>query len=400
VKAQRAYYDWVRFNAQHWADFHHWMHSVLKARAPSAYTHAKIMVFFALDRDKLQYGVDPELFCDATDLAGCDNYANLTGGEYAYEWRTQEMLYDLLHSFHNQPVFNSENHIIPDGSPPNHIPPEHDRAALWQGALHHQGATTIWVWEENKDPALAGSIYFRPANIYGASKAMLDLNRLGEEVSAIERATPRVAMLYSMNSGIWEEAYKWTMLHLYAGLNFSGEAVTFVSENQLAQRRAAPVQWIIVPAATHVTDATVTALHEFVARGGKVVLVGDNCLKFNEYHVARELPMDLKQSATLKLAPEEAQTAVALRDLMMGAGVKLQALTDVTSGKDAWGVEYRVVPHANARLVPMINLTTEEKTVSLQGVEGEAMDLISGSKTNVNRISLKPMQYLLLRITP
>lgn len=37
--------------------------------------------------------------------------------EFAYDWRREASWYDLLHSFYAQPLFNSENHIIYDGTP-------------------------------------------------------------------------------------------------------------------------------------------------------------------------------------------------------------------------------------------------------------------------------------------
>ena len=195
VPAQRAYYDWTCFNKQMFADWHAWMSSLLKQNGVKAPTHTKIMVFQTLDRDKLAHGVDPELMCRATDLAGCDAYAFM-GGAYAYDWLGHEFFYDLLHSFRGQSVFNSENHVIPDNSPPYHIPMSHTRSVMWQDGLHHEGSTTIWVWERAADPSLAGSIYFRPANVYGAGRAMLDLNRLAPEVTALnDSQAPRGAAL-------------------------------------------------------------------------------------------------------------------------------------------------------------------------------------------------------------
>jgi hypothetical protein len=64
-------------------------------------------------------------------------------GPYAYDWFGNEFFYDLLHSFRGQSVFNSENHSIPDGASPYHIPMSDTRSVLWQGGLHHQGSTTI-----------------------------------------------------------------------------------------------------------------------------------------------------------------------------------------------------------------------------------------------------------------
>ena len=59
------------------ADWHAWLGSVLKAHGVKAPTHSKICVFQTLDRDKVGWGIDPELICQATDLAGCDAYASL-----------------------------------------------------------------------------------------------------------------------------------------------------------------------------------------------------------------------------------------------------------------------------------------------------------------------------------
>ena len=36
--------------------------------------------------------------------------------DFMYHWQVQEMCYDLLHSFNNQPVFNSENHPMPNAT--------------------------------------------------------------------------------------------------------------------------------------------------------------------------------------------------------------------------------------------------------------------------------------------
>ena len=86
-------------------------------------------------------------------------YAFPTGGEYPYDWRGDEFFYDLLNSFHNQPVFNSENHIIPDGTGPTHVSPQHTvRGAVAGSAVHHQGVMMIWVWESRRSVWSAASI--------------------------------------------------------------------------------------------------------------------------------------------------------------------------------------------------------------------------------------------------
>src|ERR1039457_2500946 len=94
-------------------------------------------------------------------------------------------------------------------------------------------------------------------------RAMLDLNRLAPEVTALNTAKPRVALLYSQPSIFWETQYPGTLRSLYTVLNFMGENVTFVSERQLAEGKAAKVQWLLVPDATHVLPSTPGAVAAF-----------------------------------------------------------------------------------------------------------------------------------------
>ena len=279
VEKNRAFYDWTRFNKKHFSDWHGWMAEILKKKLPHVPVHAKIMVFLSMDRDKLGWGVDPEEFCDISDIAGCDAY-NLPAGDYrSYDWYGHEFWYDLLNSFHNQPVFNSENHVIADGTGPLHIPATMTRAEFWQDALHHQGATTTWVWEKACDTSLVGCIYYRPANAYGAGRAFLDIDRFADEVAAINLAPARIALLYSQPSIFWEGSYAGAIRDIYTRLNFLGEKATFVSEKMLQQRRLpAKLRWIVLPQATHVEEATVAALAEFVSGGGKIIRIGDDNL--------------------------------------------------------------------------------------------------------------------------
>ena len=98
---------------------------------------------------------------------------------------------------------------------------------------------------------------------------MLDLDRLAPEVTALNTAKPRVALLYSQPSLFWEEQYPGTLRSLYTVLNFMGENVTFVSERQLAEGKAPKVQWLLVPNATHVLPSTPAAVAAFAKSGGQ-----------------------------------------------------------------------------------------------------------------------------------
>jgi hypothetical protein len=395
TSAKRAFYDWSCFNKKMFADWHAWMDSVLKSHGVKAPTHTKIMVFQTMDRDKVGWGVDPELICHSTDLAGCDAYA-FPGGAYAYDWTGHEFFYDLLHSFRGQSVFNSENHLIPDGSGLYHIPMDHSRSVIWQDGLHHEGSSTIWVWQMSAEQSgLGGSIYFRPANIFGAGRAMLDLNRLAPEVTAINDAKPRVALLDSQPSIFWEDKYKGAMISAYTILSFMGEPVTFVSERELAAGTATKVECVIVPEATHVFDKTLAALETYRQRGGKILLIGNDSLARDEYDRPSRAHPDYPKTSK---GADDPGTAGEIRAFLQEPAFK--ELRQTKDGLYAWGVEYRVVPEKNSKLIPLVNFNNEARTVYFPNWPASAaVDLLSGGTVDLKSIHLDPMVPRLLRVS-
>lgn len=248
------------------------------------------------------------------------------------------------------------------------------------------------MWEHAADASLAGSIYFRPANVYGAGRAMLDLNRLTSEVTALNTAWPRVALLYSQPSIFWEPKYQGTIYSLYTVLNFMGENVTFVSERQLAEGTAAKVQWLIVPNATHVLSWTPAALVALAKKGGQILLVGKESLGRDEY----DRPLNRADYPAMELAGDEPATAAALRQAL--APLPFNDLHDVATGKPAWGVEFRVVQPGRATLVALNNFNKEAKTVTLpRWAKEPALDLLSGERVDLRAVSVEPMVPRLLR---
>jgi len=248
------------------------------------------------------------------------------------------------------------------------------------------------------EPGLAGHISLRPANIYGGGKAMLDLNRLAEEVTAINQAKPKVAILFSIPSVFWEKDIEETVKNIYPALNFMGLQITFVSERQLAKGQYANVDWIILPHTTHVFNSTVKGLSGFLAKGGKLIRVGEDNLAFDEYHRKRPLGPEITQAPQLYLKDDSPQSASILRQALTNQGLKLVDLQEADSGTPAWGVEFRTVEDQGRLLVPMTNLLAKPTTVKL-GIKGRAVDLISGQEVDLRRLALKPMQPYLVQIS-
>lgn len=357
-------YDFVCFNQETFAGWHRWMADVIHEMAPKVPVHAKIMMGAHFSRNLAGiWSVDPELFGALSQINGNDAVRWPAGpGEWASEWQLEIMGYDLQRSVADRPVFNSENHLIPDRYT-EVVRPEYIQNVLWQGAVHGQSATTLWVWERTFDPRsdFAGSIMHRPDCAAAVGTTCHDLNRLALEVTALQRLEPRVVLLWSLASTVYGGPHEEVLRQAYAALNFTGVPLGFVTERQLAEvaegrwrmekgewmdevgQKAPPglrsPQVIVVPAVTHTPETTLRALRRMEAVGVKVVRLGE-CFGQTEYQVPRETS-DLPGQAWGPEVPPGEKLWLGFDSALEDWGVKRPFRLQTPDGQPVWGVEMR-----------------------------------------------------------
>jgi len=399
-----AYYDWVRFNQKNVADWHRWMNALVKMYAPDKPTHVKFMMDHFDPRPQaerthggvLWHGTDPALIGEFTDLAGTDtvSFIGSNQGRFSFPWQRTELTYDFVHSIRQRPVIDTELHFIIDGHPAESVPPEHLHLVLWLGALHNRTAFVNWIWAEPGVFSTSGCVRLRPASLYGAGQAQLDLNRLAAEIRAVNKAPAQVALLYSPTLLFWQEKYPRTLLDLQAAISFAGYKITFINEKQLAdQSYPKEITTLFLPRATHLSDETVANLKRFVEAGGRLVPVGEDNLAFDEYNQPRpnvELPPSIEISA----AP--AQAGSAIRKALEGLSNPPPPLIDRESKEPAWGVEYRVVDQDGRELISLVNLLADPIRVGFEG-KGKMKDLQSEQTIDTSDFTLAPRQSMMLR---
>lgn len=286
LRPRPALYDWVSFNNRRFADFHRWMADIIHELAPTLPVHAKIMNL-PFNRSTVTWGNDVEQFCDLSQIAGndCSNYYIHEDSSAGNGGVAENLYYDLLRSMRGQPSFNSENHVVADRNW-RPVPGIHMRNLVWQGAIHGQGASTVWVWERTYDNAsdFAGSIMHRPAMCDAHGRAALDLMRLAPEVVALQDAPARVAVVYSICSQAWNPDYANSTVRAYHALSLLGEKVDFITAQQLAAGKGRDYQAILLPRVTHFEHHGFQALKAFSRLPGKqLVALGEGCLGMDEY---------------------------------------------------------------------------------------------------------------------
>jgi len=399
--------EWVLFNDERFAGWHRWMADIIHEMAPEIPVHAKIMGWPTADRQALADGVDPELFGALSQISGNDCSESYPGGgEWAMGWETQNLFYDLQRTACREPVFNTENHLTPDRSS-HYVPGKYFRAALWQGAVHGQGATTIWVWERTYDRRsdFYGNVMHRPGCAEETGRVGLDLLRLAPEVAALQQAPAPVALLYSRTAGAKSVRCFPLMRDVYVPLNFAGVPLGVVTDRMAAKNDFGPTKLLVLTAATHVSDDAFAGIARFVKSGGKLLLVGTDNLRYNRFGQERSADavrgvlagaevLD-ERSLGVEAKPEDTHARVA--DLVAKLGVVPALRLADERGRAPWGVEFRVGQMRGRQLLNAINYLAKPQRVMLlrDGSPVRARDLISGAILGPE-ITLAPMEPVLL----
>lgn len=405
------YADYLRFNREAFAEFHAWMAGLIREMAPDVPLHAKIMI--AANFARHAHGpwcVSPDLFARLSDINGNDCWKYYLGSgthTWANDWQSENMGYDFQRSMADKPVFNSENHLIPDRNL-EPVPPEHIANVFWQGAVHGQNATTTWVWERTYSftSDITGSIMHRPACVEAMGRTGLDLMRLAEEVDALQRMPVEAALLWSPTSILAGEEYPSRTKQAYEAMNFLGIRLGFVTDRQLQEslesgelpQRLAGVKLIVVAGANHVPESTLDALVQFSRKGGRVLCL-DRCFAHDDYGLARQdgdkqnnfhrvnMPANTRELFDI-IAKETA-------DLPFPRPVSVKT----PDGRAAWGVEYLPVRHEGRLLVNLVNYLNRTQKIQLtcDGREAAGIDLLSGQNLGPI-IELAPLRPVFLEI--
>ncbi|HZZ43400.1 MAG TPA: beta-galactosidase [Tepidisphaeraceae bacterium] len=282
TRATPAWADWVRFNQEYFADFHKMLADAVHAVAPNLPVHAKATTWNDWRAEDIRSGDDATFFATFSDIMGNDSVNLWNFGKdapsdgpvergttkFAQGWLENALSYDLLRSVKNVPVFNSENHFIFDREP-RWLSADHIRAGLWQGALHGQSATTMWVWGRTTDAQSdeAGSMMERPACVEAAGRVCLDLNRVANEMTTLQNKPADVQILQSTASATWDGATgQNTLIATYTALSFTGLKIGFITEHQLEAGILPSTSIVLCPAVTHLSAAAAKTLSTYKGR--------------------------------------------------------------------------------------------------------------------------------------
>ncbi len=360
------YYDYVKFNNEIYNEFHQFLADCVKEVAPDVPVTAKPMDYNAYSeagskRGYHSYGTDMTLFKNWMDVNGCDSWAYYSSTTNN-TMQTKMQWYDFMRSVKKAPSANSEDHIISDGNL-DFVPQQAKwvETDLWQGALHGRVITNIWLWDSDyvNTPA-GGSIRFRPDCIVAASDVSMDLNRLAYEATAIQTKKSDAGVLYSIASRNYNYAWMNAVHRAWEALAYNGMKVEYITEDQLDKMFEFPM--LIVPQNYNVPEETAKKVLEYAKNGGKVIMIGEDCLKLNEYNQPISCYEEIKalsqivpveNNNELMISPSLDELTKLVGDELEKLGKKRVKLINIETNKEAEKVDFSYVDY-NGKL--LINL--------------------------------------------
>lgn len=430
------WYDWCRFNQWRVTDFFTFIRDAIHRYDPAAVCHIRISVgginyIDAGERacTNLHSGIDREALTDLMEINGLDNFMQASSGRvseqlryyeeydvdaYALRWLGHTILLDFIRSLGpDKLIYDSEWHSVSSVYYLNPEPPAgYMHTALWLSALHGLGATRTWYWSRNANGSINrfpeefyGSLLVQPRllNEYGIGLA--ELNTFGKEVVALERAPKQIRLLYSEPSAIQSVDYLHHQMITYEALHFTGLPVGFVTENDLkTSGLPASCRWLIVADASHVRQTTLSWLSQYVKGGGKLLVLGDNALKYNEYgraHGSTQLDFMCHADKLAVTAPQVLLGHIEAQMARTGVRRHIRCV-DTTSEQTAFGVMCRAVAYEGGYLVCLINLASGQKAVSIElngNAVNTAVSLFENKAEKIRTVTLDPLSTRLFYIS-
>ncbi len=397
-------YDWHIYKRKMFADWMGWMGDIVRGTWPGSRVQTKLMVYKSFIAGELYNNVDPELFAEGLDLNGNDNYFMYPGSYvflspgYSCDWLATAMNYDLQTSMKKVITCNLENHVIEDQEKRD-ISYDHVYTALFQQFMHGMGFSAAWAWTDQREGgynALYGLFPERPIAAAASGQVTLDANRLAYEIKAFFDEKPKIGIIYSPTSYLYNPNYSVSATAVYKALNFLGYKIGFISERQIQAGQFNDIALIIAPDVSHVFPGTVKKLKAWSDAGHEIISLGTS---FVRDQFENEIHSDLKPFVIDRNTGSARLARILKSRIEKKIGQNPVEVVGV-DGDFPDGVEWRIVRDRAGYLLNMVNYNSSARTIRFKkNREGpfKFTDLISGERIGETQ-AIKPLVPMLVRV--
>ncbi|MBP3361732.1 MAG: beta-galactosidase [Clostridia bacterium] len=404
------YYDWCSFNDKILADFHAFLAKEVKKYAPNLLTHTKIMQYFhSFGNSRLNIGTNYELWAENMDLNGNDASAYLNTP--TAELPSKMGWYDLLTSIKDAPVWNTEDHILIDNGIIDYQQNQtlHAVTDIWQGAIHGRGGSMIWIWDRLPQFLPTGNENFfsntnmtlRPATMAEVGRASLDLNRLAEEVTAIQKNKRRVGLVYSRTALVYNDTYMSKTNKAYENIIYNGQKVGMITDTNSDDLNQYDI--IIAVDANNVPSVLRKNIIKYAENGGKLLLLGEKPLEADNYNK----PYDAAETAKLRALAKTGKSddtlmAASIREIINESGIEEVILTDADTGERLDKVEWSHGFYGDKVIVNVCNYEWDKAKrikITYDNKTAEHIKELRSGKEYDSIITIEPYKPILLELS-
>lgn len=415
--ATRYFYDYKTFNDDIFTDFIKYMSECINEIAPDIPVHVKMMPMSAAqDTDSwrwfLEFGTNHDKISKYTDFNGNDAQGYLRAGEPHQNLLLKLEFYDIQTGSKDVPCFNSEDHIIRDKVDNfTDEQAQHVDADIWQSAIHGKGISTAWAWGRPADSnhSVWQSFSFRPDAIVQLGHTTYDLNRLAHELEPIVKAKENIAILQSLPSRVYNLEYMNAAYTVWKNGLFLGQRVEFLPEEQIGRAGDFPI--LFITHANNVSDNTLLGIKNYIDGGGKVYIMGENSLRFDEYQNLNDevLVKYIKDRSEfipttydgMKItSPTENEMFDKLCAILSEHGFLRVEVIDSETGLPAKEVEYNYGEYNGNMIINLISYTydkTKKLKIKVDGEEIVSAEELRTITDTGSLIELEPYKPILLK---
>lgn len=370
------YYDYREFTTDILKEYFTNLKNTIKKYLPNMPVGVKLMEYTrATPASNGSWNIKYDKYKDIFDVNYNDSFAFVEDARFPIQGKM--LWYDYLRSVINAPVINGENHIIEDkwndildinydSRIPNHV-----AADMWQGAIHGSDQTVNWLLADNERVNTSypnSTALYRPDLLSAISKTTLDMERLSDEITAIQNAPCDIAILYSDTSWNYNRNFTQNNYNAYLAAIYNGHKVEFVTEKTLDNLTNQKV--LIVPNCANTTPETVQKIKTYIDGGGKVIFVGSDCLKKgrNNQNLSADILSTVNSlysnSVTVSDISELSDTLYSIYE-----GMELNTITvvDETTGRKVADTEWNAVEVSGEYIVNVCNYS-ETHTPNMQSL--------------------------------
>ena len=417
-------YDYKQFNDSVMTEWIKFMSECIR-KITDIPIHVKSMQYVAWADESsprwlLGAGLNLERISDYVTINGNDAELrfDLDEGETYSEFITKKALqksmwYELMLSIKEMPVFNSEDHIIANGDKNyNDAHRKNIGAEQWMSAIHGRSMAALWIWDRSLTrKETYESVMYRPDVVEQIGEVSLDLNRLADEVYAVMNTDAKIGILYSEASRVYQYEHLNSAYKAFEACLFNGVKPGFVVESSPEKLHNYDV--VIIPSSKYVKKSVIDELRKYVGNGGKLIIIGNSSLKYDEHTDAHDSAAVSEITSKAQIIPMSslsyimtAPTADTLFEAIGSAAEEKQLcsveIIDNSTGKRVRSVEHMTADINCGKLISICNYDWDnDKNVSIY-VNGNKItsgmtELRSGEKLLQN-FTLKSYDPILVRV--